>query len=126
MIPALEKRRESHKITKTLRASLVGSDQRWKIIDSLATTKPRLQFKTSDDDRRAVDGERNVVFELTIVPTRGSCAMRLSCFETVELRVHGAVTWLTPLDRCRLRNAVELFILRQANEVAKRLIVPVK
>lgn len=118
---ARQKKAESHKLASTLCASILGGDERWVIRKCGPGTQPKIEFLSEPDVRKQF-----VEYTLTIKPGKGSCYLRWACCETVELRIQDAVTWLHCSDRKRLKNAVELFILRHANTVAKRLIIPVK
>lgn len=98
-----------------LRKSLVANDGRWILRKHDGVGPLTLEFRESDDVRA-------VRFTIKIVPCRGSCMVRLGCFETAELRVDGNKLNLPALARCRLKNAAELYAIRYGLTVANRLI----
>lgn len=115
-----QRRIQSRFVTQLLIDSLLRGDEGWVVRTSAESTQTKVEYSPVAD-------LREIYFTLTIKPGRGSCWLRFGCFETVELRTwtsnaanSGAVTWLHPCDRCRLKKAVELLTVRWAHEIANR------
>lgn len=115
MFPFIQKRQSASVLAQMLIKSLRNNDGRWLLRKHDGVGPLTLEFRESDDVRATR-------FTVKIVPCRGSCMVRLGCFETAELRVDGNKLNLPPLARCRLKNAAELFALRYGLTVARRLI----